>query len=67
MCISPNEGAWNTLITSHVKSRRSQLALIVYQKMQEVFLSPNGFAFVALVNACAELRDADQGQEIHAE
>ncbi|KAI5065694.1 hypothetical protein GOP47_0020389 [Adiantum capillus-veneris] len=38
-----------------------------YHKMQEASLSPNGYALVSLVNACAELRDVSQGQELYAE
>eukprot|EP00250_Pteridium_aquilinum_P021348 c25097_g11_i1 orf=2-610(-) len=62
-----NEYSWNSLLTGYVKCGKSQHALSLYQKMQDDSLHPSGHTFVALLNACAKLRDEKNGRELHTE
>eukprot|EP00250_Pteridium_aquilinum_P005023 c15186_g1_i1 orf=194-1111(+) len=66
--VHPNESAWNSLIIGYVKCERPQYALTLYQKMQHIsVIHPDKHTFVALLKACAKLRNLETGARIHAE
>ncbi|KAI5058796.1 hypothetical protein GOP47_0026966 [Adiantum capillus-veneris] len=62
-----NEHSWNSLLSGYVSCGKAQHALILYKKMQEDPLHPNGHTFIALLSACAKLADKENGAELHSE
>eukprot|EP00250_Pteridium_aquilinum_P017436 c23625_g3_i1 orf=221-1150(+) len=63
-----NECSWSSLIIGYVKCGESQKSLNLYQRMQEdeVF-HLSAHTFVALLKACAKLKDWKSGRRLHAE
>eukprot|EP00250_Pteridium_aquilinum_P020321 c24785_g11_i1 orf=2-649(-) len=60
------EYSWNSLIAASVRCGESHHALELYHKMQENgFLTPSSFACIALLKACAALKDLKKGSELH--
>eukprot|EP00250_Pteridium_aquilinum_P007947 c17548_g2_i1 orf=463-954(+) len=58
--------SWNSLIKGYVNFRESEHALTLYQKMQiDGSLQPDSHTFVALLKACATLRDLESGHRIY--
>eukprot|EP00250_Pteridium_aquilinum_P030286 c41016_g1_i1 orf=213-671(+) len=64
---SKMECSWNSLINAHIKLGESRHALSLYQRMRENSAHPSEFTFVALLNACAKLKDVERGLELHSE
>eukprot|EP00250_Pteridium_aquilinum_P034590 c7791_g1_i1 orf=556-1182(+) len=62
-----NEYSWNALIAGFVKYGDSHHALMLFQKMSEDSVRPSGFTYVAVLKACANLKDVIRGQELHNE
>ena len=63
-----NSRSWNSLISGYVKHGRLKQALALYNTMpKEDSLHLNVYTFVALINACAKLKDLEQGLCLHAE
>lgn len=63
-----NSWSWNSLLVCNVKNGYPQGALNVYQRMQkDDFEYLNEHAFVALLKACAILKDLQSGLRLHAE
>eukprot|EP00250_Pteridium_aquilinum_P013580 c21434_g1_i2 orf=419-3316(+) len=63
----PNEISWTSLILGHVHCGRSRDAFSIYQKMQQDSIHPKSYTLVALLQACAALKDLEGGFKIHAE
>eukprot|EP00250_Pteridium_aquilinum_P023849 c27792_g1_i1 orf=2-280(-) len=59
--------SWNSLITDCVKHGELHHALLLYQKMSKnESLHPSSRTLVALLKACAKLKDLQTGAELHA-
>ena len=63
----PNEYSWNSLITCFIKYGDPQKAFILYQKMCISSVKPTAYTFVALLKACANLKDVERGKILHYE
>eukprot|EP00250_Pteridium_aquilinum_P034591 c7791_g2_i1 orf=234-1208(+) len=62
------EGSWHSLMVGYVKCGKPQHALTLYRKLQmDVSTYLNGPISVAVLKACAELKDQVLGSEVHAE
>eukprot|EP00250_Pteridium_aquilinum_P021947 c25267_g9_i2 orf=427-1101(+) len=59
--------SWNILIKGYIKCGDLRYALTLYHNMLEYALHPNDRTWVALLNACASLKDMDTGCSIHTE
>eukprot|EP00250_Pteridium_aquilinum_P021071 c25021_g19_i1 orf=3-683(-) len=63
-----NEWSWNSLINGCIKCGKPQHALNLYQRMcAEDSVIPSGHTFVAVLKACAKLRNLREGIKIHKE
>eukprot|EP00250_Pteridium_aquilinum_P019581 c24490_g13_i2 orf=421-1401(+) len=65
--LSRSEFSWTSLIHGYIKRGEPRYALALFQQMRKDSLDPNGYTFVALLKACAQLKDVEQGRELHAE
>eukprot|EP00250_Pteridium_aquilinum_P000096 c10113_g2_i1 orf=303-1217(+) len=66
--IHRDEHSWNTLITNYVKHGELRRALALYLQMQDNgSLHPRRSSFVALLKACAALKDLEKGCMLHAD
>eukprot|EP00250_Pteridium_aquilinum_P019915 c24623_g3_i2 orf=58-906(+) len=64
----PNQWSWHALIICYVKSGQPQHALSLYRKMQmDDSVCPTTHTLVALLKACAKLKDAHTGLHLHAD
>eukprot|EP00250_Pteridium_aquilinum_P019319 c24389_g6_i1 orf=603-2297(+) len=61
------EYAWNSIVQGFVEYSRPQQALDLYQKMQEDGTHPNKYTFVALLKACAKLKNGKMGRQLREE
>lgn len=61
------EHSWTSLIHGCIESGEPQQALDLFRKMQEDCVYPSKFTFTALLKACARLKFAGRGQELHSE
>lgn len=65
---SRDQDSWNSLIKSCSKRGDYRRSLSLYEKMQRNdFLQPSIHTFVALLKACAKLKDVERGSKIHAD
>ena len=63
-----NECSWNSLISGYVKHGEPHRALLLYHEMKkDDSLKPSMYTYVALLKACANLKDSKRGCEIHSE
>eukprot|EP00250_Pteridium_aquilinum_P018841 c24218_g10_i1 orf=269-1045(+) len=62
-----NEHSWTSLIQGYLDFEEPNHAFTLFQKMQEECVQPSKHTFVALINACAKLKNLERGQEMHAE
>ncbi|KAI5055192.1 hypothetical protein GOP47_0030337 [Adiantum capillus-veneris] len=62
-----DEWSWYSLITGYIQCAKPHLAFGLYEKMQdECLVHPSGHMIVALLKACAKLKDLKRGLAIHA-
>lgn len=61
------EHSWTSLIDGCIESGEPRQALDLFQKMQEDCVLPSKFTFTALLRACARMKWAERGQELHFE
>ncbi|KAI5061660.1 hypothetical protein GOP47_0024165 [Adiantum capillus-veneris] len=59
--------AWTTLISGYVRKGQAQNALNSLEKMQLEGVLPNAVAYVSALKACAIIRAAAKGKQIHDE
>ncbi|KAJ7968643.1 Pentatricopeptide repeat-containing protein [Quillaja saponaria] len=60
-----NVVSWNALFSCYVQSDFCRVALDLFQEMILSGTRPNEFSLSIILNACAGLRDAGQGRNIH--
>ncbi len=58
-------GTWAAMILGHVKCGKGEKALELFRQMQQEGVQPNSFAFVGVVNACANLVALEEGRCAH--
>ncbi|KAK4403964.1 Pentatricopeptide repeat-containing protein, mitochondrial [Sesamum angolense] len=54
---------WNTMISGFARHSRSLEAMILFEKMQQMFLFPNEVTYVSLLSACAHMGLAEKGRK----
>ncbi|KAI5067829.1 hypothetical protein GOP47_0018357 [Adiantum capillus-veneris] len=64
--LSRNIVSWNVLIAGYAQNECSEKALTCYEEMQKEGFSPNAFTFSCILKACANLRNAKKGREVHS-
>eukprot|EP00250_Pteridium_aquilinum_P013764 c21560_g1_i1 orf=43-966(+) len=58
--------SWNSLITHYVKSGDFKRAFVLYEHMQaDGTVLPSRHTFIALLKACAKLKDKERGRKLH--
>eukprot|EP00250_Pteridium_aquilinum_P013758 c21557_g2_i1 orf=1-894(-) len=57
--------SWTSLMMGCIRDGQTQLVIELYQRMQEDNVGPSSFTHVALLKACAILKEKRIGQEIH--
>ncbi|KAF7813664.1 pentatricopeptide repeat-containing protein [Senna tora] len=62
----PNVVSWTSLMAGYVSAGQPELAIWVFQKMQESSVFPNEFSFATVINACSSLANLKVGRRIHA-
>eukprot|EP00250_Pteridium_aquilinum_P002390 c12591_g1_i1 orf=1-624(+) len=62
-----NEHSWTSLIQGYIASEELEQALSLYQMMLFDFIEPSNYTFVALLKACAHVKDAGRGKFFHSE
>ncbi len=53
---------WTAMILGHVKCRKGQKALELFQQMQQEGVQPNTVTFVGVINACASVVALEDGR-----
>ena len=61
-----NNYSYNSLLSGYVKYNKSPCAFTLYERMQDDSLCPSEHTFVPLLQACAKLKDVENGQQRHA-
>ena len=64
--VDQNKYSWNSFITCYIECGELQHAFLLHQKMEDS-IHPSRHTFMALLKACAWLKNTQRGQEIHAE
>ncbi|XP_042005048.1 pentatricopeptide repeat-containing protein At3g50420-like [Salvia splendens] len=59
--------AWNSVISGYVKNGKILGSVELFQSMLEDEVKPNSFTYSLALNACAKLRDYDNGRLVHAQ
>ncbi|KAL3813754.1 hypothetical protein ACJIZ3_015022 [Penstemon smallii] len=54
---------WNTMISGFARHARSLEAMILFEKMQQMFLYPNEVTYVSILSACAHMGLAENGRK----
>ena len=62
----PNVFAWTAIISAHSKLGQGEVGFDLYIKMLESDVKPDGFAFVAALQACISSLSLKQGKLVHA-
>ncbi|CAK9198059.1 unnamed protein product [Sphagnum troendelagicum] len=57
--------AWNQKLTKYVKNGQSEKAMQLFQQMPQEGVSPNKFASVQVIKACAVLGALEEGRLVH--
>lgn len=65
--VHQNEHSWIALILGYIECRQTQHSLKLYEKMQEDSIRPSTHSLIALLKACARLKDVERGWEIHVQ
>ncbi|GAV74226.1 PPR domain-containing protein/PPR_2 domain-containing protein [Cephalotus follicularis] len=60
-----NQFVWTALIRANVMHSHFSQSIDLYAKMQRTGVSPSGFTFSSVLNACARLPAISQGNQIH--
>ncbi|KAL6285411.1 hypothetical protein ACE6H2_009801 [Prunus campanulata] len=61
-----NQFLWTSLIHSHVLHDHFGQSITLYAKMHRVGVSPSGFTFSSVLNACARVPALFEGKQVHA-
>ncbi|XP_022777227.1 putative pentatricopeptide repeat-containing protein At5g37570 [Durio zibethinus] len=61
-----NQFLWTSLIRSHVFHGHFIQSILLYSKMQWKGISPSGFTFSSVLNACARVPAIVEGKQVHA-
>ncbi|MBA0844947.1 hypothetical protein Goarm_023238 [Gossypium armourianum] len=61
-----NQFLWTSLIRSHVFNGYFIQAIILYSRMLCKGISPSGFTFSSVLNACARVPAVFEGKQVHA-
>ncbi|KAG8501885.1 hypothetical protein CXB51_004550 [Gossypium anomalum] len=61
-----NQFLWTSLIRSHVFNGYFIQAIILYSRMLCKSISPSGFTFSSVLNACARVPAVFEGKQVHA-
>lgn len=64
---SPNVSSWTSLMLGFIECEKSQHAFHLYHSMKKDKVYPSTYTFMALLQACARLKDTQKGREIHVE
>ncbi|KAH7278320.1 hypothetical protein KP509_38G035700 [Ceratopteris richardii] len=56
---------WNTMFSGYVHSNSAKEALLLFDKMGEEEVKPDGFTFSAVIGACSDLAKLEQGKALH--
>ncbi|KAL3675360.1 hypothetical protein R1sor_025308 [Riccia sorocarpa] len=59
--------SWNSAISGYAKGGHGEKALELLKEMQRQGVKPDKFTFVSILNACAAVRDLEQGKLAHEE
>ena len=59
------EFSWSSLISGYIKCGELHHAFTLYCRMQEHRICPSGYTFVALLNACTQMKNLKKAIEIH--
>eukprot|EP00250_Pteridium_aquilinum_P004178 c14407_g2_i1 orf=2-1015(-) len=63
-----SEHSWTYLMQGYIACAKSDLALNIFQVMREdSSVAPSKYTYVALLKACAKIKDLQRGQEVHVE
>ncbi|KAI3470626.1 hypothetical protein Pfo_027289 [Paulownia fortunei] len=54
---------WNTMISGFARHARPLEAMILFEKMQQMFLYPNEVTYVSLLSACAHMGLTEKGRQ----
>ncbi|XP_073147182.1 pentatricopeptide repeat-containing protein At4g32430, mitochondrial-like [Henckelia pumila] len=57
---------WSALISGYVQSKRPNLAIRVFSRMQEYF-KPNEFVLSSVLGSCSVIQELKLGKQIHAQ
>ncbi|KAL3652008.1 hypothetical protein CASFOL_001689 [Castilleja foliolosa] len=52
---------WNTMISGFARNARPLEAMILFEKMQQTFMSPNEVTYVSVLSACAHMGLSEKG------
>ncbi|XVF25198.1 hypothetical protein REPUB_Repub13aG0192600 [Reevesia pubescens] len=61
-----NQFLWTSLIRSHVFHGYFIQSILLYSRMQWKGISPSGFTFSSVLNACARVPAIFEGKQVHA-
>ncbi|XP_058102710.1 pentatricopeptide repeat-containing protein At1g11290, chloroplastic-like [Magnolia sinica] len=64
---TPDVFLWNVLIRGFADNGQPDRAISLYHQMRAVGVSPDNFTFPFVFKACANLRDVEEGEKIHAD
>ncbi|GFP88830.1 pentatricopeptide repeat-containing protein at5g04780 [Phtheirospermum japonicum] len=53
---------WNTMISGFARHARPLEAMILFEKMQQTFMSPNEVTYVSVLSACAHMGLSEKGR-----
>ncbi|KAI5055308.1 hypothetical protein GOP47_0030453 [Adiantum capillus-veneris] len=67
MLSSRRDCAWNAQIKDLIKVGEYKHAFAIFQKMRKNLVVIEIYTYVALIKACAKLRDLERGEEFHDE
>lgn len=57
--------SWGALITGYVQQAHNSAALELFQQMQQNDIQPNRVVFLSILQACASMGAAEQGEIVH--
>jgi pentatricopeptide repeat protein len=62
-----NVVSWSALIDGYAQAGQGYEALKCFDRMKQEGHSPNAVTFVSVLKACASMKDADRGKQVHDE
>lgn len=65
--VDRNIVSWTALIGGYVQHGHHEEALVCFERMEKVGLSPNAVTFICMLKACRSIGALDKGQDIHVE